>query len=324
MIRGIKMELVSVIIPVYGVEAYLKECLESVLKQTYSNLEIILIDDESPDQCPKICDDYAKEDSRIKVIHQKNGGAANARNHGLDKATGKYICFVDSDDKIEPDYVEKLIVKVKEENADIVVCSFKEWYPDKMDCCKEFQNKEYSGRDFIRRFLVDWTCGLIWNKIFRKETLNGVRFEEGHKIDDEFFTYQAVLKAKKVVMMDECLYWYRMRKSGVMRSGEKYKEQMIKDRLEYIVTRYEKVIKQYPDVQKEYLQNLSDNLIRLERQARGNQELEKRIRKEKRKYIGQIIFKLDSFKMKYSFIRSFFDDAKEEQKIDNNEERYFE
>ena len=108
------MELVSMIIPVYGVEVYLGECLETVLNQTYENLEIILIDDESPDHCPEICDQYAQKDERIKVIHQKNGGAANARNHGLDMATGEYICFIDSDDKIENNYVEKLLGAIKE------------------------------------------------------------------------------------------------------------------------------------------------------------------------------------------------------------------
>ena len=121
------MELVSMIIPVYEVEAYLGECLETVLNQTYKNLEIILIDDESPDRCPEICDQYAQKDERIKVIHQKNGGAANARNHGLDMATGEYICFIDSDDKIENNYVEKLLGAIKENKAEVVVCSFKQW-----------------------------------------------------------------------------------------------------------------------------------------------------------------------------------------------------
>ena len=125
------MELVSMIIPVYGVEVYLGECLETVLNQTYKNLEIILIDDESPDRCPEICDQYAQKDERIKVIHQKNGGAANARNHGLDMATGEYICFIDSDDKIENNYVEKLLGAIKENKAEVVVCSFKQWYKDK-------------------------------------------------------------------------------------------------------------------------------------------------------------------------------------------------
>ena len=134
------MELVSMIIPVFGVEVYLGECLETVLNQTYKNLEIILIDDESQDRCPEICDQYAQKDERIKVIHQKNGGAANARNHGLDMATGEYICFIDSDDKIEKNYVEKLLGAIKENKAEVVVCSFKQWYKDKTQDSEGFDN----------------------------------------------------------------------------------------------------------------------------------------------------------------------------------------
>ena len=268
------MELVSMIIPVYGVEVYLGECLETVLNQTYENLEIILIDDESPDHCSEICDQYAQKDERIKVIHQKNGGAANARNHGLDIATGEYICFIDSDDKIENNYVEKLLGAIKENKAEVVVCSFKQWYKDKTRDSEGFENKEYSSKDYIRKFLSDWTCGLIWNKLFDKKTLEGVRFEEGHKIDDEFFTYQAILKAEKVVVFDESLYWYRMRKSGVMLSGTQYQAQMLKDRLEYMTKRYEMVIEKYPDLKAEYLYNLTDNLISytIRKRCLGNQE----------------------------------------------------
>ena len=114
--------------------------------------------------------------------------------------------------------------------------------------------------------------------MFDIKTLEGVRFEEGHKIDDEFFTYQAILKAEKVVVFDESLYWYRMRKSGVMLSGTQYQAQMLKDRLEYMTKRYEMVIEKYPDLKAEYLYNLTDNLISYTRQAQGIKELEKDVR----------------------------------------------
>lgn len=318
------MELVSMIIPVYGVEAYIVECLESVLNQTYSNLEVILIDDESPDNCPQICDEFAKKDTRIKVIHQKNGGAANARNHGLDIASGEYICFIDSDDKIENDYVERLLDNVREQNADIAVCAFKQWYQNKLEDYTEKEKKIYSGKDYIRKFLLDWTCGLIWNKIFHKKTLKGVRFEEGHKIDDEFFTYQAVLRAEKVAVFDETLYWYRMRKSGVMLSGKEYKTQMLKDRLEYMTKRYENVIGRYPDIKSEYLYNLTDNLIRFTREANGEADLINNVNKVKKKYWNQILFGPISIKIKYSYIRSFFDKEKNREQYDEIEQDYFE
>ena len=318
------MELVSMIIPVYGVEAYLRECLETVLNQTYTNLEIILIDDESPDYCPEICDQYAQKDTRIKVIHQKNGGAANARNHGLDMAAGKYICFIDSDDKIEKTYVEKLLDVIKKSQSDVAVCSFKQWYKDKTQDSSGFENKEYSSKDYIRKFLSDWTCGLIWNKMFQKKTLEGVRFEEGHKIDDEFFTYQTILRAEKVVIFDEPLYWYRMRRSGVMLSGRQYQAQMLKDRVEYMTKRYEMVVEKYPDLKAEYLYNLADNLISYTRQAQGIQELEKNVRAVKKQYWNQIMFGQIPVKMKYSFCRSFFDKTKAHVKVNEGDKNYFE
>ncbi|MBO7334370.1 MAG: glycosyltransferase, partial [Lachnospiraceae bacterium] len=118
------MELISVIVPVFEVEKYLKECIESILNQTYTNLEIILVDDGSPDKCGEICEEYAKTDNRIIVIHHENKGLSSARNRGLDIATGDYIGFVDSDDKIAPDMFEILLNNLKQYDADISICGF--------------------------------------------------------------------------------------------------------------------------------------------------------------------------------------------------------
>ena len=160
--------------------------------------------------------------------------------------------------------------------------------------------------------------------MFDKKTLEGVRFEEGHKIDDEFFTYQAILRAEKVVIFDEPLYWYRMRKSGVMLSGTQYQAQMLKDRLEYMTKRYEMVIEKYPDLKAEYLYNLTDNLISYTRQAQGIKELEKDVWAIKKQYWNRIMFGLIPVKIKYSFFRSFFDKTKEELNVDEGENHYFE
>ena len=115
-------DLISIIIPVYRVEKYLEECLNSVINQTYANLEIILIDDGSPDRCGQICDEYAKKDERIEVIHQENQGVSNARNHGIEMAKGKYITFIDSDDYLEQDYIKYLYDEITKFNADISIC----------------------------------------------------------------------------------------------------------------------------------------------------------------------------------------------------------
>ena len=148
---------VTIVVPVYNVYDYLRACVDSILNQTYKKYEIILVDDGSPDQSSVLCDEYASSYENISAIHQKNGGAANARNHGLDMATGEYICFIDSDDKIENNYVEKLLGAIKENKAEVVVCSFKQWYKDKTQDSEGFENKEYSSKDYIRKFLSDWT-----------------------------------------------------------------------------------------------------------------------------------------------------------------------
>ena len=215
-----KKEKVSIIIPVFKVEKYLQECLESLLNQTYKNLEIILVDDASPDSCPQICDAFAKSDKRIAVNHKKNGGAASARNVGLDCASGEFISFVDSDDYVDEDYISRLFCLMKEEDADISVCSFSNVYRNRTE---KIDNTEgiYTAQDYLRLFLHDWKCGLIWNKLFKADLLKNVRFTEGHIIDDEFFTYKAVMSARRIAVKNNNLYYYRQRKSGAMNRDEK-------------------------------------------------------------------------------------------------------
>lgn len=309
------MEKVSIIIPVYGVQDYLEECMESVINQTYKNLEILLIDDQSPDQCPEICDTYAKKDIRIKVIHQKNGGAANARNTGLSIASGDLICFIDSDDKVESNYVEQLFNVLEEKDADIAVCSYKRWYPKKLESWENSENCEYTTREYLRKFLTDWSCGLLWNKMFKSKVLQGVKFEEGHKIDDEFFTYRAVLNARKVAVIDTELYFYRMRASGVMLSYEKHQRQMLMDRLAYLQERYELVVLKYPDLKADYLYHFADNLIRLKRESVTYEDVNLQVKKVRKKYFCEILFGPIMWKMKYSFLRSYFERKKQEKEI---------
>ena len=146
------MELISVIVPVYKVEKYLRECVDSILAQTYTNLEIILVDDGSPDNCGKICDEYAQNDSRIKVIHQENGGLSAARNAGLDIATGKYIGFVDSDDYAELNMFEELHKRIIENNADLSICGVKKFGMESR--CFFYGNKCLDRTVFVQRFIM--------------------------------------------------------------------------------------------------------------------------------------------------------------------------
>lgn len=257
---------VSIIIPVYGVEAYLEECINSLLNQTYTNLEIIVIDDASPDRCPEICDSYTQVDQRVRVIHKLNGGAASARNIGLNILTGEYFTFVDSDDYVKPTYIEELVVNLEDHDADISVCSFEYLYKDKT-VVKGYQGNlvTMTQIDFLKRFLTDWTCGIIWNKLFKVELLKQIRFPEGHKIDDEFFTYRLFMKAEKVVMFSSILYEYRMRSSSVMNATNR--ERLLEDKALYLLERFDNITSEYPQLSYNYTQDLLDSIIWLKREA---------------------------------------------------------
>ena len=252
-------KLVSIILPVYGVEKYLPECVDSLLRQTYKNLEIILVDDASPDNCGAICDSYAARDSRVRVIHKENGGAASARNAGLDAARGDYICFVDSDDTVEPDYVQTLLETLGD--GDIAMCGF--YFHSRSSSQPEIVAPgSYDRIGFMKRFLEDWRCALLWNKIFRREIIGDLRMEEGHRVDDEFFTYQVALNSRRVTVTDKCLYHYRMRISSVMHDDGAVKQRMMLDRISYITTRYETVARALPELKKVYFSDAADTLCR--------------------------------------------------------------
>ncbi len=244
--------IISVIVPVYNVEHYLSKCLDSIVNQTYQNLEIILIDDGSTDQSGSICDEYAKKDNRIVVIHQKNGGAANAKNTGLKVATGQYLAFVDSDDYLELDAYGYMINQLELHNADMIQCSFRDFYVDCMeDRIMLDKYTIFNTEEYLKRYLIDWTSGLLWDKLYRGELFKGVFFEENHKIDDEFFTYQGVINAKKILHSPKIIYNYRKRKSGVMMSEESQK-QIILDKLDYLDKRRKKVSNAFRQLKKAF------------------------------------------------------------------------
>lgn len=322
-------DLVSIIIPVYGVEAYLPACLDSLLAQTYNNLEIILVDDESPDGCPAICDAYAVQDPRVRVIHKKNGGAASARNVGLDAAQGDFISLVDSDDWVSPNFIEFLHRLLTETHSDVSVCSFS----------NVFQNGRaenpivyphlatVSQVNFLERFLVDWTCGMATNKMYRTDVLKNVRYAEGHKIDDEFFTYKAIMNSNQVVISDEVLYWYRMRQSSVMTSVAQYQERILRDKLEYLETRYWDVKNRYPELRTKYLADFADNLIRLCGQSIEYPLLQKHIRRKMMRYLFPVMTSDINLSQKHSFLRNFLlhkTSHSQEVPIRKGELQYFE
>lgn len=217
--------MVSVIIPVYQVEAYLERCLQSLLSQTYKNLEIILIDDGSPDHCPTICDDFAKKDSRIQVIHQENQGVSMARNKGLDVASGDYILFVDSDDYLEPTMCETLFSHAISHEAGIVACN---WFDEEMDCVTipnlskttvaGFCSKEQAMQNIVPR---DTYHGYCWNKLFARSLLgqgvNRIQFHPQLKVcEDLMFWVEIFPKAERFFFTETPLYHYVKRDNSAM------------------------------------------------------------------------------------------------------------
>ena len=249
-------DLISVIMPVYNVETYLSQSIESVLNQDHRNLELILIDDGSTDGSGAICDAYAEKDSRVRVIHQENGGAAAAKNAGLRIAAGTYLSFVDSDDYLEPNVFGYMVRTLQEQEADAVQFSFRDVYtnreePQLLTPCV------MNGTEYLARFAKDWTCPLLWNKLYKRCLFEGVFFEEGHKIDDEYFTYQGFLNPCRVVFDDRIIYNYRRRASSVM-SSPKAGEQRILDCIDSIAKRRAKVVSRWPQLRRTFDENYLD------------------------------------------------------------------
>lgn len=214
--------LISVIIPVYKVESYLEKCIVSVVEQTYGTLEILLVDDGSPDRCGAICDEWEKKDKRIKVIHKSNGGLSDARNYGLDIAQGTYIVFVDSDDFIAPTMIEKLFVASQEQEADIVECKyccFTDSLPEKEERGAETSTVYTSGEALSLLLDEGVFKYTVWNKIYRRKIFETLRFEVGKLHEDVFFIYQAFGISKRVMKIEDCLYYYRQRSGSIMGSG---------------------------------------------------------------------------------------------------------
>ncbi len=216
----ISVELISVIVPVYKVEPYLDRCVASIVAQTYKNLEIILVDDGSPDNCPQMCDAWAKKDDRIKVIHKQNGGLSDARNAGMAAARGEFIGFVDADDYISPDMYEQLCSHLINDDSDIAACDFLAFADETEindDSCPIPKSHTASAHEAMSDIVNNRNFRAVaWNKLYRKDLLDGMLFEVGKLHEDEFFTYKVIDRAKQLVYVDRPLYFYRQRPESIM------------------------------------------------------------------------------------------------------------
>lgn len=216
------MELISVIVPVYGAEQYLDRCIESIVRQTYRNLEIILVDDGSPDKSPAICDKWSYKDSRIKVIHQKNQGVSVARNRGISEVKAKYFVQIDSDDYISENMIEHLYKKMIIDNSDLVICDFEkgseEMYKfkhilsndDEIITYEEALKRIYNNQHDVLRYVVPWA------KLYKKELFEGLKYPEGKIFEDIYLTHHVVARCNKISILNEKLIYYYQNPTSIM------------------------------------------------------------------------------------------------------------
>ena len=243
-------DLISVVVPIYNVEKYLTKCIDSIINQTYKNLEIILVDDGSPDNCGKICDEYKKKDNRIKVIHKKNGGLSDARNEGIKIATGKYIGFIDSDDFVNLKMIEILYDLLKNNNADISVVSYKYYFGEEENNNESVEIKSpkiLSNIDAITYLFDNNKLGnYAWNKLYKLSLFDDVKYPVGKKMEDLGTTYKLFSKSNKIVYSDTELYYYLQRGDSILHSVDK---KLCNDKFELCYERFLDLKKDYPNLE---------------------------------------------------------------------------
>lgn len=234
------MPKVSIIIPVYKVEKYLDACVTSVIAQTYRDLEILLIDDGSPDNCPTLCDVWAEKDSRIRVIHQNNGGLSAARNAGIEASTGDYLLFVDSDDTIETDVVQRAMEAQQHSGAELVI--FNLVYVDENDQLlgkpdfSKFRDELLSPEEIWQRYFALQEQRIYyvvaWNKLYKRELFKNMRFKVGKRYEDQFLMPELLRQCAHVMCLSYVGYHYVQRKGSIMAQGS---SRNYLDRPEYLL-----------------------------------------------------------------------------------------
>lgn len=219
------MSLITVIVPVYKVEKYLDRCVSSILEQSFQDFDLVLVDDGSPDTCPKICDAYAEKDERVIVIHKQNGGLSDARNAGIDWAMehsdSQWLAFVDSDDYLHPDYLKILLDTAKKEDADLVICDFIR-VNDRGECVEKkhsFFDLVTEDKDKLFSCLVsNWRIVPAWNKLYHKHIFSLLRFAVGKIHEDSFAVHHVLWNSRKVAIIPAGLYLYLQRENSIMKT----------------------------------------------------------------------------------------------------------
>ena len=276
--------LISIIVPVYKVEKYLKKCIESILNQTYMNYELILVDDGSPDNCPTLCDEFAKQDSRIVVIHKKNGGLSDARNSGLDIARGEYIGFVDSDDYIAPNMYEVLLKTALKNNADLTLCNYirvNESYEEIVSetIHKHAVDKKYNKSEFIHELIKPYGSYyiVVWNKLYKSSIFHKLRFPKGKQHEDEYVIHHIIDQCDVIVSVKDDLYYYVQRDGSIMSKEFNLKNM---DYGEALIDRYYFTkSKKYNEWKEQCVQRLSYEMDKWKDYAARDQDIKRKYNK---------------------------------------------
>ena len=277
-------DLISVIVPIYNVEKYLSECIDSIINQTYKNIEIILVDDGSLDSCGAICDEYAKKDNRIKVIHKENGGLSDARNHGIDLAMGKYIAFVDSDDYINEQYLEKLYNAIIDNNTQVSQCNFISVDDNKNEILRRGYTgniKTKSGYDMIKEMCTKkyWENIIIWNKLYSANLFDDIRYPVGKIHEDEFVAPKILYNVDNIAIVKEYLYNYRKNQNSIM--GKIFKIERLdvleayEERLKFFEQKGEKEL--YELTMKTYLGKIRELYIKTQKYIEDSEGIRKKL-----------------------------------------------
>lgn len=243
------MPEISVIVPVYKVEPYIHKCVDSILAQTFTDYELILVDDGSPDTCGNICDEYAQKDARIHVIHKENGGLSDARNAGMKIACGEYVIFVDSDDYIDVDMLSYLYENLKKADADMATCGIYEVYADRIEKQEEEPDFVCSGEEAFRCILRGHTIrGEIWNKLIKRSCISDLEFPKGKLYEDIFYTVDMMQRIKKVAVGTKPKYYYLHRSDSI--TGKAYRPKLF-DIIDGYTKNYQVVQHAFPKLEEE-------------------------------------------------------------------------
>ncbi|MEE1502716.1 MAG: glycosyltransferase family 2 protein [Acutalibacteraceae bacterium] len=301
--------MITIVVPVYNVEKYLSRCIDSILNQTYTDFELLLVDDGSPDNCGKICDEYAEKDSRIFVIHQKNGGLSDARNTGISwfykQDRSNYITFLDSDDWLHPDYLKILMDGITENDVKISVCNYKR-------VTAEIPHENYDNINFEltspEDFLVNhsWQYNYAWGKLYHKSMFDDVRYPVGKNFEDTFTTYKVLHKCDKIAYTDLQLYYYLRNEQGISRSPWKPSELVIFDAMQEQLKFYKEkgLQKAFEKEFQLFVHHHAYQIVRIKenkKDLKENKATLKEIKKTLRNYLKENKDKFNVHNMTYSY-----------------------